>query len=154
MMPNRWSKCSLLENNAGSAPQIPVRTEEKSEFTPWKAAFDGRSVYIPYKSELMELRDRGFGDLKGEKLILSPYESCYLVEKQKVRVFTYATSLGDYQSLMFYYPTAMDVDAAEYLDAGQKAAIREWMGDGIMRISIGLEDAEDLVADLDQALAR
>lgn len=87
-MPQRWSKCYLLENDAGSAPQIPIRAEEKSEFTPWKAAFDGRSVYIPYKSELMELRDRGFGDLKGERLVLSPYESFYLVEKQKVRVFT------------------------------------------------------------------
>jgi cystathionine beta-lyase/cystathionine gamma-synthase len=71
---------------------------------------------------------------------------------QKVRVFTYATSLGDYQSLLFYYPTEMYVDSAAYLDAAQKAAIREWAGDGIMRISIGLEDPEDLIADLDQAL--
>jgi methionine-gamma-lyase len=71
---------------------------------------------------------------------------------QKVRVFTYATSLGDYQSLLFYYPTDMYVDSAPYLDAEQKRAIREWAGDGIMRISIGLEDPEDLIADLDQAL--
>jgi cystathionine beta-lyase/cystathionine gamma-synthase len=71
---------------------------------------------------------------------------------QKVRVFTYATSLGDYQSLLFYYPTDMYVDSAPYLDAEQKNAIREWVGDGIMRISIGLEDPEDLIADLDQAL--
>jgi cystathionine beta-lyase/cystathionine gamma-synthase len=70
-----------------------------------------------------------------------------------VRVFTFATSLGDYQSLLFYYPTDQYVDAAPYLDADQKKAIREWAGDGIMRISIGLEDAEDLVADLDQGLA-
>lgn len=72
---------------------------------------------------------------------------------QRVRVFTFATSLGDYQSLLFYYPTDQYVDAAPYLDAAQKKAIREWAGDGIMRISIGLEDAEDLVADLDQGLA-
>jgi cystathionine beta-lyase/cystathionine gamma-synthase len=71
---------------------------------------------------------------------------------QRIRVFTYATSLGDYQSLLFYYPTAMYVDNAAYLDAQQKAAIREWVGDGIMRISVGLEDPEDLIADLDQAL--
>lgn len=71
---------------------------------------------------------------------------------QRVRVFTYATSLGDYQSLMFYYPTAMYVDNAPYLDAERKAAIREWVGDGIMRISIGLEDPQDLIEDLDQAL--
>ncbi len=69
-----------------------------------------------------------------------------------VQVFTYATSLGDYQSLLFYYPTDMYVDTATYLPDEQKKAIREWAGEGIMRISIGLEDPEDLVADLDQAL--
>jgi cystathionine beta-lyase/cystathionine gamma-synthase len=73
---------------------------------------------------------------------------------QKVRVFTYATSLGDYQSLLFYYPTGLYVDSATYLSVDQKKAIREWMGDGIMRISVGLEDPEDLIADLEQALAR
>jgi methionine-gamma-lyase len=72
---------------------------------------------------------------------------------RRVRVFTYATSLGDYQSLLFYYPTEFYVDAADYLDADRKKAIRGWMRDGIMRFSIGLEDADDLVADLDQALA-
>lgn len=65
---------------------------------------------------------------------------------------THATSLGDYQSLLFYYPTELHVDSATYLDADQKKAIREWAGDGLMRISIGLEDAEDLIADLKQAL--
>ena len=72
---------------------------------------------------------------------------------ERVRVFTFATSLGDYQSLLFYYPSDLYVDAAPYLDEAQKKAIREWAGEGIMRISIGLEDAEDLVADLDQGLA-
>jgi cystathionine beta-lyase/cystathionine gamma-synthase len=72
---------------------------------------------------------------------------------QRVRVFIFATSLGDYQSLLFYYPTDLYVDAAPYLDAEQKKAIREWAGDGIMRISIGLEDPEDLIADLNQALS-
>ncbi|GAG44561.1 unnamed protein product, partial [marine sediment metagenome] len=71
---------------------------------------------------------------------------------QQVRVFTYATSLGDYQSLLFYYPTDLYVDSATYLTVEQKKAIREWVDDGIMRISIGLEDPEDLIADLDQAL--
>jgi len=71
---------------------------------------------------------------------------------QQVRVFTYATSLGDYQSLLFYYPTELYVDSASYLDADQKRAYREWAGDGVMRISIGLEDVEDLIADLDWAL--
>jgi cystathionine beta-lyase/cystathionine gamma-synthase len=71
---------------------------------------------------------------------------------RRVRVFTYATSLGDYQSLLFYYPTEFTIDDAGYLEADQKKAIREWTGDGIMRLSIGLEDPDDLVGDLDAAL--
>jgi len=82
-----------MENNTSTAsaaaqtPQLPPQAPVKPQFTPWNATSRGRTVYIPYKSELMELRDRGFGDLKTGKLFLSPYESFYLVEKQKIRVF-------------------------------------------------------------------
>jgi cystathionine beta-lyase/cystathionine gamma-synthase len=71
---------------------------------------------------------------------------------EKIQVFKYATSLGHAHSLLFYYPTDLYVDAAPYLEAEQKARIREWMGDGIVRASVGLENVEDLTADLDQAL--
>ena len=70
----------------------------------------------------------------------------------KIQLFKYATSLGHAHSLLFYYPTDLYVDAVSYLDEAQKAGIREWMGDGIVRASIGLENARDLIADLDQAL--
>lgn len=77
----------LLENS-GSAPATSTPPmEEKTEFKPWNALSEGRDIYIPYKSELMDLRDRGFGDLKKEKLVFTPYESFYLVEKQRIRVF-------------------------------------------------------------------
>jgi len=71
---------------------------------------------------------------------------------EKIKVFHYATSLGHAHSLLFYYPTDMYVDAASYLTPAQKASIRAWTGDGIVRASIGLEDPADLIADLDQAL--
>ena len=70
----------------------------------------------------------------------------------KIKLFKYATSLGHAHSLLFYYPTDLYVDAVSYLDDDQKVGIREWMGDGIVRASIGLENSEDLIADLDQAL--
>jgi tRNA-intron endonuclease len=78
---------SLLETrtDATSEPERP-RVEEKIPFTPWNSLLEGRGVYIPYKSELMELRDRGFGVLRNEKLHFTPYESFYLVEKQRIRV--------------------------------------------------------------------
>lgn len=71
---------------------------------------------------------------------------------EKVRLFAYATSLGHAHSLLFYYPTDLYIDAAPYLSAEQKARIRAWTGDGIVRASIGLEHVADLIADLDQAL--
>ena len=39
---------------------------------------------------------------------------------EKVRLFSYATSLGHAHSLLFYYPTDLYVDAAPYLSAEQK----------------------------------
>ncbi|MBN1179686.1 MAG: PLP-dependent transferase [Anaerolineae bacterium] len=71
---------------------------------------------------------------------------------EKIRLFTYATSLGHARSLLFYYPTDLYVDAVSYLSDAQKHRIREWMGEGIVRVSVGLESAQDLIADLDQAL--
>jgi len=71
---------------------------------------------------------------------------------EKIRLFRYATSLGHAHSLLFYYPTDIYVDAVSYLGSAQKAGIREWMGDGIVRASVGLENVGDLIADLDQGL--
>lgn len=77
-----------MENSPNAAPTATApQLEQKAEFTPWNAVSEGRGVYIPYKSELMELRDRGFGDLRNVKLFFTPYESFYLVEKQRIKVF-------------------------------------------------------------------
>jgi cystathionine beta-lyase/cystathionine gamma-synthase len=71
---------------------------------------------------------------------------------EKIRIFSYATSLGHAHSLLFYYPSDLYIDAAAYLTAEQKKRIRQWAGDGVVRASIGLEDTQDLIDDLDQAL--
>jgi len=71
---------------------------------------------------------------------------------EKVQVFSYATSLGHAHSLLFYYPSDLYFDSLPYLSEEQKAGIRDWAGEGIVRASIGLEDPDDLIADLDQAL--
>jgi tRNA-intron endonuclease len=34
----------------------------------------------------MEIRERGFGDLRGKKLVLSPHEAFYLLEKGRITV--------------------------------------------------------------------
>lgn len=57
-----------------------------------------------------------------------------------------ATTLGDVYSLVLY-PAGTSHRA---LDA--EARRRIGIGDGLVRISVGIEDAEDIIADLDQAL--
>ena len=71
---------------------------------------------------------------------------------EKIKLFSYATSLEHTQSLLFYYPTDMYIDAMPFYTDEQKRRIREWTGDGLVRASIGLESADDLIRDLDQAL--
>lgn len=41
---------------------------------------------LPRASELMEIRERGFGELRGKQLVLSPYEAFYLLEKGRITV--------------------------------------------------------------------
>jgi len=72
---------------------------------------------------------------------------------QGIKVFHYATSLGHPHSLIFYYPTDLYIDQAAYLSDVQKKAIREqWMGEGLVRVSVGLEHEADLLEDLESAL--
>lgn len=76
-----------MENSIHAAQGAQVQTEEKTPFIPWNTILDRQGVYVPYKPELMELRERGFGDLKGDNLHFAPYESFYLLEKQKIKVY-------------------------------------------------------------------
>ena len=74
-----------MESSPSEKNNAPPIVEEKPQFIPWQA-FCTSKVYLPYKPEMMELRDRGYGDLKDEKLTLTPYEAFYLFEKQKIVV--------------------------------------------------------------------
>jgi hypothetical protein len=65
---------------------------------------------------------------------------------ERVRVFSCAESLGGVESLI-EHPALMTHAS---LPAERRAALG--IGDGLVRISAGIEDAEDLVADLRQAL--
>ncbi len=71
---------------------------------------------------------------------------------QRLEVFHYAVSLGHHRSLIFYVPTEDLQRTSLKLDDAGLARYREWAGDGVFRVSVGLEDAADLIADLDQAL--
>jgi len=71
---------------------------------------------------------------------------------EKVRVFSYAVSLGKTKSLLFYIPTDDLLRSSFRLNEQEARAYRDWAGEGVFRVSVGLEDADDLLADLAQAL--
>ncbi|MEM7225496.1 MAG: PLP-dependent aspartate aminotransferase family protein [Pseudomonadota bacterium] len=72
---------------------------------------------------------------------------------ERLEVFTYAVSLGKSKSLIFYIPTD-DIQRTSFrLSEADLAAYRAWAGEGVFRVSVGLERAEDLIADLEKALA-
>jgi len=73
-------------------------------------------------------REQGFAFLEGLKLVVP------------------ATTLGDVYSLALYPAMA----SHRNLTPEQRAAIG--IGEGLVRLSIGIEDVRDILADIDQAL--
>ena len=71
---------------------------------------------------------------------------------QRLKVIHYAVSLGHHRSLVFYLPTDELLETSFKLTPEQEASYREFAGEGIFRLSVGIEDPEDLCADLEQAL--
>lgn len=65
-----------------------------------------------------------------------------------VRLFTLAESLGGVESLACHPATMTHAS----VPAAERARIG--LGDGLVRLSVGIEDVDDLIADLDQALMK
>jgi cystathionine gamma-synthase/methionine-gamma-lyase len=72
---------------------------------------------------------------------------------ERLRVVTYAVSLGKHRSLLYYIPTEDILRTSFRMDDAHAARYREWAGEGVFRLSVGLEAAEDLIEDLGRALA-
>ncbi|NNF52523.1 MAG: cystathionine gamma-synthase [Gammaproteobacteria bacterium] len=66
---------------------------------------------------------------------------------ERCRLFTLAESLGGVESLV-NHPAIMT-----HASVPQEIRERLGMGDDLVRLSVGIEDADDLIADLDYALA-
>jgi len=73
---------------------------------------------------------------------------------EHLKIIHYAVSLGHHRSLVFYLTTADLLASSFKLSPHQEASYREYAGDGIFRLSVGIEAPQDLCEDLDQALAR
>lgn len=71
---------------------------------------------------------------------------------ERLGVVSYAVSLGSTKSLCFFIPTEDILLSSFHLSGRAAEEYRDWAGEGVFRLSVGLEDADDLIADLEQAL--
>jgi methionine-gamma-lyase len=71
---------------------------------------------------------------------------------KRLKLITHAVSLGHDQSLILYVPTVFFFQDMVVFDDRQKEKYSQMMGDGIFRFSVGIEDPNDIIADLSQAL--
>lgn len=71
---------------------------------------------------------------------------------EKLEVVHYAVSLGHHRSLVYYIPTDALMRSTFRHEGELLKRYRDFAGDGVFRFSVGIEDAEDICADLDEVL--
>jgi O-acetylhomoserine (thiol)-lyase len=100
----------------------------------------------PYHERARALMPKGAGALF-TFAVKGGYEACVkLVDS--VRLFSHVANLGDARSLIIH---SASTTHRQLTPEQQEAA---GAGPNVVRLSVGIEDADDLIADLDQALAR
>ena len=72
---------------------------------------------------------------------------------KELEIIHYAVSLGHHRSLIYWIDTDAMMGSTFKLSGDQLAHYREYAGDGVFRLSVGLEDANDLCRDLDRVLS-
>jgi methionine-gamma-lyase len=71
---------------------------------------------------------------------------------RQLEVIHYAVSLGHHRSLIYLMRTDDLIDSSFRLSGTDLDAYREIAGDGLFRFSVGLEDSDDLIHDLERIL--
>jgi canavanine-gamma-lyase len=69
-----------------------------------------------------------------------------------LHLIAYAVSLGKTRSLLYYIPTDDIIQSSFHLEGADAQSYRDTAPEGVFRFSVGLEDADDIIADLEQAL--
>ena len=72
---------------------------------------------------------------------------------KELEIIHYAVSLGHHRSLIYWIDTDAMMASTFKLRGKQLEHYRQYAGDGVFRLSVGLEDANDLCRDLDRVLS-
>ena len=107
--------------------------------------YPGLASHASHATARKLFEDRGFGGMLSLDIKDAGREQAFGF-LEALKLVTPATTLGDVYSLALY--PAMSSHRA--LPPEQRAAIG--IGDGLVRVSVGIEDPDDIIADLDQAL--
>ncbi len=94
--------------------------------------------------EIAKKQMNGFGGMIN--FAIKGKESDYFKFLKALRIITHAVCLGHAESLVQFYPQKGDHPELGVLNYPEE------IGEGFLRFSVGLEDVEDLIADLKQAL--
>ncbi|MFC5833591.1 trans-sulfuration enzyme family protein [Nonomuraea insulae] len=139
---------------ARSIRSLPVRVRAQNETAAALAAFLAahprvRRVHYPglapgEAKKIVEAQMRGAGGMLSAVLDATAEQTAAVVDR--LRLFAIAPSLGGVESLI----TQPITTTHHGLDPGERA--RRGIADSMIRLSVGLEDADDLIADLAQAL--
>ena len=74
---------------------------------------------------------------------------------EHLQIIHYAVSLGHHRSLIFYLSSDDLLQSSfKFPTEKQLMSWKSFAGDGMFRLSVGLEDAEDIISDLEQVLDR
>ncbi|HEX7100008.1 MAG TPA: PLP-dependent aspartate aminotransferase family protein [Acidimicrobiia bacterium] len=71
---------------------------------------------------------------------------------KQLQVIHYAVSLGHHRSLIYWLGTNDLIASSFHLEGEAEERYRSYAGDGVFRLSVGLEDPEDIIEDLDRVL--
>ena len=100
----------------------------------------------PYNALAERLYPKGVGALFTVK-VKGGYDTCVkLVDS--LELFSHVANLGDARSLVIHSASTTHRQLSPEQREGAGA------GDNVVRLSIGIEDPADIIADLDQALAK
>ena len=70
----------------------------------------------------------------------------------RFRIIHYAFSLGHQRSICVYIGTDEIQRSTFRMEGAALSRWQDWAGEGVFRLSVGLEDPADLIADLARAL--
>ncbi len=134
---------------------LPLRMRQQSEgaaaVAEWLAGHPAVArVYYPGRDDLGAAAGVFNSDLRGGMLsfdVVDAGQDAIFRFLRDLRMVVPATTLGDVYSLVLY--PAMSSHRA--LTPERRAEIG--IGEGLVRLSVGIEDVDDIIADLDHALA-